>query len=121
MLFLSGHIPRNPDGSLVKGRIGEDYSTDQGYGIARQVTLSLLSTIKSEIGDLDNLEQIIRIVCYISAPVNYVEHPTVANGASDLLVALFKKRGAHSRVAVGVGSLPGGVPIEIELTAAVSS
>ena len=119
MVFLSGHIPRNPDGSLVKGRIGEDYSTDQGYQMARQVTLSLLSSIKSEIGDLDNLEQVLKIVCLISAPANYVEHPIVANGASDLLVAVFGKRGAHSRVAVGAGSLPGGVPIEIELTAAV--
>jgi len=120
MIFLSGHIPRNPDGSPVNGRIGENVSTSQGYELARQVTLSLLATIKSEIGDLDKVEQIIKIVCIMNAPSDYTEHPVVANGASDLLVEVFGDSGRHSRVAIGAGSLPGGVPIEIELTAVVS-
>ncbi len=119
MIFLSGHIPRNPDGSPVNGRIGENISTSQAYELARQVTLSLLSTIQSEIGDLDNVKRIIKMVCIMNASPDYTEHPTVANGASDLLVGVFGDRGKHARVALGAESLPGGVPIEIELIAAV--
>ena len=119
MIFLSGHIPRNPDGSPVNGRIGENIYTSQAYELARQVTLSLLSTIQSEIGDLDNVKRIIKMVCIMNASPDYTEHPTVANGASDLLVGVFGDRGKHARVALGAESLPGGVPIEIELIAAV--
>ena len=119
MIFLSGHIPRNPDGSPVNGRIGENISTSQAYELARQVTLSLLSTIQSEIGDLDNVKRIIKMLCIMNASPDYTEHPTVANGASDLLVGGFGARGTHARVALGAESLPGGVPIEIELIAAV--
>ena len=119
MIFLSGHIPRNPDGSPVNGRIGENISTSQAYELARQVTLSLLSTIQSEIGDLDNVKRIIKMVCIMNASPDYTEHPTVANGASDLLVGVFGDRGKHARVALGAESLPGGVPIDIELIAAV--
>ena len=89
MIFLSGHIPRNPDGSPVNGRIGENISTSPAYELARQVTLSLLSTIQSEIGDLDNVKRIVKMVCIMNASPDYTEHPTVANGASDLLVGVF--------------------------------
>ena len=120
LLFLSGHIPRDENGSPLKGQVGKDYSTEQAYNIAKQVTLSLLATIKSEVGNLDRIDRIIKLVCLVNAPSDYTEHPAVANGSSDLLVEAFGDIGRHSRVAAGAGSLPGGTPIEIELTASIS-
>ena len=116
LAFLSGHVPRNPDGSLVVGKLGADLSVEQGYDAARQVTLALLASLKDTIGDLDKVKRIARIFCMVNATPDFTQHPAVANGASDLLVALLGDEGKHARVAAGMASLPGGVPVEIEMT-----
>ena len=116
LVFLSGHVPRNPDGSLVVGKLGADCSVDQGYQTAKQVTLALLASLKDAVGDLDRVKRIVRLFCMINASPDFAQHPAVANGASDLLVALLGDNGKHARVAAGMGSLPGGVPVEIEMT-----
>mgnify|MGYP001379027173 CR=1 FL=1 len=116
LAFLSGHVPRNPDGSLIVGKLGDDISIEQGYEIAQQVILSLLSSLKVAIGDLDRVNRIIRLFCMVNATPDFSQHPAVANGASDTLVSLLGENGKHARVAAGMGSLPGGVPVEIELT-----
>ena len=116
LVFLSGHVPRNPDGSLVVGKLGIDWSVEQGYETARQVTLALLASLKNSIGDLDRVKRIVRLFCMVNATPDFAQHPSVANGASDLLAALMGDDGKHARVAAGMGSLPGGVPVEIEMT-----
>lgn len=115
LVFLSGHVPRNPDGSLVVGKLGDDYSVEQGYATARQVVLSLLASLKNTIGDLNKVNQIVRLFCMVNATPDFTQHPTVANGASDIVVALLGDKGRHSRIAAGMSSLPGGVPVEIEM------
>ena len=117
MVFLSGHIPRHDDGSFVTGRLGEDYSAEQGYECARQVALTLISSLKAVSGDLDNVKRIIRVTCMVNATPTFTQHSTVANGVSDLLVALWGNPGMHTRIAIGMASLPGGVPVEIEMLA----
>ena len=117
LIFLSGHIPRNPDGSFIIGKLGENYTTEQGYETARLVTLSLLASIKQELGSLDKITKIIRLTCLVNCTSSFVEQPMIANGASDLLSSLWGADSGHSRVAIGVISLPGGVPVEIDLVA----
>ena len=121
LVFLSGHVPRNPDGSLVVGKLGDDCSVDKGYEIAKQVTLALLASLKDAIGDLDMVKRIVRLFCMVNASPDFTQHPTVANGASDILVTLLGDNGKHTRVAAGMGSLPGGVPVEIEMTVELAS
>ena len=121
LVFLSGHVPRNPDGSLVVGKLGDNWSVEPGYETARQVTLSLLASLKDAISDLDRVKRIVRLFCMINATPDFTQHPAVANGASDLLVALLGDYGKHARVAAGMGSLPGGVPVEIEMTVELES
>ena len=116
LVFLSGHVPRNIDGSLVVGKLGYDWSTEQGYEAAKQVTLALLASLKDAIGDLDRVKRIVRLFCMVNATPDFSQHPAVANGASDILVAIMGEDGKHARVAAGMGSLPGGVPVEIEMT-----
>jgi enamine deaminase RidA (YjgF/YER057c/UK114 family) len=121
LVFLSGHVPRNLDGSLIVGKLGYDISVEQGYEIAQQVTFSLLSSLKAAIGDLDRVNRIIRVFCLVNATPDFSQHPAIANGASDTLVYLLGENGKHARVAAGMSSLPGGVPVEIELTVELNS
>jgi len=121
LVFLSGHVPRNPDGSLVVGKVGDDWSAEQGYEAAKQVTLALLASLKDAISDLNRVKRIVRLFCMVNATPGFAQHPAVANGASDLLVALLGESGKHARVAAGMGSLPGGVPVEIEMTVELAS
>ena len=121
LIFLSGHIPRTSDGSFITGKLGEDYTTSQGYETAQLVTLSLLASIKQALGSLDRLTKIVRLTCLVNCTPSFIDQPAVANGASDLLSSLLGSDNGHSRVAIGVASLPGGVPVEIDLIAEYSS
>jgi enamine deaminase RidA (YjgF/YER057c/UK114 family) len=115
LVFLSGQIPRNSEGNPISGILGDNCSVQEGYEIARDITLSLLSTLKTVIGDLDKINRFVKLVCMVNATQDFNQHPSVANGASDLLVALLGENGKHARVAAGMGSLPAGVPVEIDL------
>ena len=120
LIFLSGHIPRNPDGSFIVGKLGQGYTTQEGYEAAKLVTLSLFASIKRELGSLDRVTKIIRLTCLVNCTADFVEQPAIANGASDLISNLWGTASGHSRVAMGVNSLPGGVPVEIDLMAEYS-
>jgi enamine deaminase RidA (YjgF/YER057c/UK114 family) len=116
LIFLSGHGPRRlSDGSLVVGVVGRDLTVEQACEAARFTALNLLTTLKEEIGDLDRVERIVKVLGMVRATPEFQDHPKVINGCSDLLVALFGERGRHARSAVGMGSLPSGICVEIEM------
>lgn len=109
LLFLSGHGPRLPQGT-----VGYDVSTDQAYQYARQTGLELLATAKSALGELSRIETVVKLFGMINAEPNFGDHAKVINGCSDLLVEVLGEAGRHARSAVGLGSLPNGMTVEIE-------
>jgi enamine deaminase RidA (YjgF/YER057c/UK114 family) len=115
LVFLSGHGPVRKDGSRITGKLGADLSLKEGYNAARQVALGLLASLKSEIGDLDKVRRIVKLLGMVNCTPEFSDQPNVINGASDLLVALFAERGKHARSAVGMNALPGNIAIEIEM------
>jgi len=113
-LFVSGQIPIR-DGKLIyKGKLGKDLTVEEGYEAAKICAINILSAAKSVIGDLNNIIKVVRIAGYVNSTDSFEEHSKVVNGASDLLVEVFKESGKHVRIAVGVNSLPLGAPVEIE-------
>jgi enamine deaminase RidA (YjgF/YER057c/UK114 family) len=116
LLFVSGHGPRQPDGSFVNGKLGQDLDWRQGYEAARLVALDLLATMQGELGDLDKVKRIVRLFGMVNSAPDFTRQPQVINGASDLLVAVFGyERGSHARSAVGMAALPTNIAIEIEM------
>lgn len=121
LLFLSGQGPLLEDGSLAQGKVGADVSTDQAYEHARRTGLVLLSSIRLAVGSLDRVKQVVKLLGLVNASPDFTEHPEVINGCSDLFVEVFGDRGRHARSAIGVGSLPGGISVEIEAVIAVQT
>ena len=115
LLFISGKGPLKKDGEYIKGKLGYDLSIDQGYDAARVTGINLISTIKSELGDLKNVKQVIRVNGMVNSASNFIDQPKVINGCSDLLVEVFGDRGKHTRVALGMNSLPMNIAVEIDL------
>jgi len=115
LLFISGKGPLKKDGEYIKGKLGYDLSIDQGYDAARATAINLISTIKSAIGDLRNVKQIIRVNGMVNSASNFTDQPKVINGCSDLLVEVFGDRGKHTRVALGMNSLPMNIAVEIDI------
>ena len=115
LIFLSGHIPRGADGKVLAGKVGRDATEKDANAAARQTTLALLATLKREIGDLAKVKRIVRVGGFVNATEDFKNHPQVMNGCSDLLVAVFGDRGRHARAALGMGSLPLGAMVEIEM------
>jgi enamine deaminase RidA (YjgF/YER057c/UK114 family) len=115
LVFLAGHGPRKPDGGLVVGRVGSDLTPEQGKEAARLTAIDMLTSLKAEIGDLRRVKRIVKVVGMVNTTASFTEHPKVVNGCSDLLVAVFGDRGRHARCAVGMGSLPFNIPIEIDM------
>jgi len=113
-IYLSGQGPRRPDGTLVSGRVGEDVSVEQAYECARLVGLGLLAAAKLAAGDLGKVEAL-KLLGMVNAVPGFTEQPKVINGCSDLFVEILGDRGRHARSAVGMGSLPGNIPVEIEV------
>src|ERR1700689_1821186 len=115
LLFLSG---RGPGGSAA-GKVGDTITAEQAYQHARSVGLSLIAVMKQELGDLDKVKGIMKVLGMVNAVPSFTDHPKVINGCSDLLVEVFGDAGRHARSAVGMGSLPNQIPVEIELIALV--
>ncbi|MBN8786131.1 MAG: RidA family protein [Terrimonas sp.] len=114
-LYLSGHGPVLEDKSLMKGRIGKDIDQEQGKVAARQVGLTMLATIRSNIGSLDNIKRVIKVLGMVNSTLEFENHPYVINGCSELFAAIWgEENGIGVRSAVGFGSLPGNIPVEIE-------
>ena len=112
----AGHLPFEADMKTpIKGIVGKTLTTDQGAEMARLTALELVSSLKVAVGDLDRVRRIVKLNGYIACDENFTEHPEVLNGASNLLGEIFGERGVHARAAVGVTSLPRGVPVELDL------
>ena len=108
LVFLSGHGPGLPEGGYLHvGKLGVDVTIEQGYDAARQTMLNLLTSLKGEIGDLDRVKRIVKLLCMINCASDFGDTPKVANGASDLLISLWGENGRHARSAVGMSTLPG--------------
>ena len=116
LLYLAGHTPRLPDGSpAFQGKVGGDLTPEQAREAARVVGLNILSTVRSTLGSLDRVARLVRTLGMVNAVPGFTEHPAVINGFSDLMVEVFgPTAGKGTRAAVGMGSLPGGMAVEIE-------
>jgi enamine deaminase RidA (YjgF/YER057c/UK114 family) len=120
LLYLSGKGPERSDGTMPKGKLGADLSVDEGYRHARQVGLVLIAAMQDALhGDLDRVEGIVKVLGMVNAAPDFEDHPKVVNGCSDLFVEVFGENGRHARSAVGMSSLPAGIPVEIEVIVAV--
>lgn len=116
LLFLSGHGYCGSPTAVDIGKLGRDLTVEQGYLAARNVGVCVLATIKHALGDLGRVKRIVRVLGMVNATEDFADHPKVINGFSDLIVEVFGERGKHVRSAVGMGSLPGGIAVEIEVT-----
>lgn len=119
LLFLSGQGPFENGVLKYKGKLGDEYGVEEGYDAARLTTLNLLSVIKRYLGDLDKVDQIVKILGFVNGTSDFTEQPQVMHGASDLLKEIFGTE--HARSAIGVNSLPGGIPVEIEMIVSVKA
>lgn len=120
LLFVSGNLPRLPDGSMTAtGKLGRELGVDEGYAAARQCAVNCLSAAKSIIGDLDKVERVVKLLVMVNSDPEFDQQPAVGNGASDLLVELYGEAGRHARSAVGMAALPRGAPVEVEMVLAV--
>lgn len=115
LLFLAGHGPTKADGSNITGKVGKDLTIEQGYEAAKQTAIALLSTIRSEIGDLNKVKRIVKVNGWVNCPADFTDQPKVINGCSDLLVAVFGDKGKHARAALGANALPSNIAVEIEM------
>jgi len=118
LAHVSGQLPFI-DGALVRGRLGEDVTAEQGYAAARACGLMLLAQLKAALGSLDRVERIVKLGAFISSTGDFTDQPKVANGASDLMVAVFGDAGKHARSAVGVPVLPLGAAVEVDAIVAI--
>ena len=121
LLFVSGHGPRRQGESYITGKVGRDLTTEQAYEVAKIVMLSCLASVKREIGDLDRVKRIVKLLGMVNCTEDFTEQPKVINGASDLLVTLYGDAGRHARSAVGMQQLPMSIPVEIEMIVEVEA
>ncbi len=115
LVFLSGHGPRSASGEYSSGKVGGELTLEQGQEEARQVGLNLLATLRAEIGDLDRVRRVVKVLGMVNAVPDFRNHPKVINGFSDLMVEVFGEKGRGARSAVGMGSLPFQIPVEVEM------
>jgi len=122
LLFLAGKGPR-PDasGKRPAGKVGRDYTADEAYQHARTVGIDLLAVMRSELGSLDRVKRVVKLLGMVNGTPDFTDHPRVINGCSDLFVEVFGDAGRHARSAVGMGSLPMAIPVEIECIVEVST
>ena len=118
LAHVSGQLPFI-DGVLVKGRLGEDVTTGEGYDAARACGLMILAQLKAALGSLERVERVVKLGAFISSTAEFTEQPKVANGASELMAAVFGEAGKHARSAVGVPVLPLGAAVEVDAIVAV--
>ncbi len=115
LVFLAGHISRGEDGKVITGKVGREVSDKDANAAARLTALAMIATLKKEIGELSKVKRIVKVSGFVNATDSFTGQPQVMNGCSDLLVAVFGERGKHARAALGMGSLPLGAVVEIEM------
>ena len=111
ILFVGGHT----SGAAYRGKLGVDITVEQGYDAAREACLNCLADVKAVLGDLDKVKRVAKLLCMVNSAPDFGQQPQVANGATDLLSALYGEAGSHARSAVGLAALPNGACIEIEM------
>ncbi len=115
LCYFSGHGPLLEDGTLITGRVGADKDLQAGYDAARQTGLAILATLKVHLGSLDRIKQVVKLLGMVNSTEDFTQHPAVINGCSELYAEVFgADRGVGTRSAVGMGSLPGNISVEIE-------
>ena len=115
IVFMSGHGPYRDGEFVYKGKLGRDVDVPTGQAAAALTIVNLLASLKDEIGELDRVRRVVKLLVLVNSDPEFGEQPKVANGASDLLVEVFgPERGPHARSAIGMGALPFGIPVEIE-------
>jgi enamine deaminase RidA (YjgF/YER057c/UK114 family) len=114
LLFLAGKGPSTVDGMKPQGKVGREFTVEQGYKFARSTGLALLAVMRAELGSLDKVKRVVKVLGMVNGVPEFDKQPQVINGCSDLFVEVFGDKGRHARSAVGMGSLPNGIPVEIE-------
>jgi enamine deaminase RidA (YjgF/YER057c/UK114 family) len=114
LLFLSGQGPTEPDGTLHTGKVGADVSVEDAYRHARLTGINLIAVMQAALGDLGRVRRVVKLLGMVNATPGFAGHPAVINGCSDLMIEVFGEQGVHARSAVGFGSLPNQITVEIE-------
>ena len=115
LIYLSGQGPRNENGEFITGKVGSDITAEEAYDLARNTAINLLSAMNAYLGSLDRVSKIVKVLGMVNAVQDFKDHPKVINGCSDLFVEVFGEKGKHARSAVGMGSLPNNMAVEIEI------
>ena len=115
LLFLAGKGPTLPDGTFITGTVGENLSIEQGYEAARRTGIMQIAVLKNELGNLNKVKRIVKVLGMVNASTDFTEHSKVMNGFSDLMVEVFGEKGKHARSAVGMCSLPFNIAVEVEM------
>lgn len=115
LIFLAGKGPKQANGEYITGKIGQDLTIEDGYKAARLTGINQLAVLKAELGDLSKVKRIVKVLGMVNADPEFTDHPKVVNGFSDLMVEVFGEKGKHARAAVGMGSLPTNIAVEIEM------
>ena len=121
LLFLSGQGPLLENGNLARGLVGDTVTLEEAYLHAQRTGLALISAMKELLGDLDRVRRVVKLLGMVNAVKDFKDHPKVINGCSDLFCDVFGDAGRHARSAVGMGSLPGGITVEIETIVAINN
>jgi enamine deaminase RidA (YjgF/YER057c/UK114 family) len=119
LVYLAGHIPRDAEGAFMTGKVGSDVTLAEGQAAARRTAIALLATLRYELGSLDKVKRIVRVEGFVNCPADFTAQSKVINGCSDLLVEVFGEKGRHTRMAIGAGSLPLDVTVEIAMVVEV--
>lgn len=119
LLFLAGNGPSNAEGGFTTGKVGKDLTIEQGQAAARLTAINQLAVLKAELGDLNKVKRIVKVLGMVNCEADFKDHPGVINGFSDLMVQVFGEKGKHARSAVGMCSLPRNMAVEIELVVEV--
>jgi enamine deaminase RidA (YjgF/YER057c/UK114 family) len=114
LIFLAGKGPNLPEGGYITGKVGADLTIEEGYNAARLVGLAQLAVLKAELGDLNKVKRIVKVLGMVNCTADFTNQPEVVNGFSDLMVEVFGEKGKHARSAVGMGSLPRNIAVEVE-------
>ena len=115
LLYLAGKGPKNADGTDIAGKVGKDLTIEQGYQAARSVAIQHLAVIKAELGSLNKVKRIVKVLGMVNCESGFTEQPKVINGYSDLMVEIFGEKGKHARSAVGMYALPNNIAVEVEV------
>jgi enamine deaminase RidA (YjgF/YER057c/UK114 family) len=115
LIFLAGKGPKKSDGTYITGKLGADLTVAQGYEAARVAGINQLAVLKAELGNLNKVKRLVKVLGMVNATPEFTDQPEVINGYSDLMVEVFGQRGKHARAAVGMGSLPRGIAVEVEM------